>query len=893
MSKNLTRKGLAFGAIVALGASLFSAAPALAADELTLAPTTGTLYTTIAGEAFSLSAGLAPSTPAGNVVQLKYQVVTADTTIVPTVTSSGASGATNEAGVTQATTTTKVYSSANLPVVGAAQSVSLASPTSVLAGTPVTAAVTAFFDANANGVLDSGEYTSATRTVKWVAAADVVTSVTISPVTVGDTTFTASATLTDINVAQLTANSYGIYFRNNDATKTAISNLTAPAVRGSILQTDGSIKVTTAALSTGSVAADTSFRADVVYAKTGVTVGGSSAQVIGSGNTIDTVARTINSIDISATVTTGAKNGAASQATPSGAGALAVTASNVAGTSFKLVATVKDNATTPAVVKGAAFKVTLGGAGSTTPTTTKKLTVGTTTYTAAQTTALEATSDADGKVTLAVSAEGFSDADAVKLTFVSQNISNVVTITFQAPVYSIRDIADSAVIGARTVAKGSTYAIEYRVLDQFADAPADSKFRLVDTITSTGTGAGTVYQPVAGGKATISTVDANTADATVTHTVNLQGFDSVSQNYVAVTALTPALPAVSNKVVAVYVKATTGAAVAKTVTLGAATPGAGQSTNTASTLRIDSTDWTSGYDSRFSKDTAPTLFKGYTTATGVTAGATVGAGAVTFAVTVSDSTLAAATISGAPVTVSGKGLFFSIGTAAGSNLVTGADSLSFLAGSGTVVSVYSHTAGKQTVTVTSGAASKTVDLTWVTVALEAASVKLGTLPEYAQTQRNVSLAATAYDKWNNTVAGATVKFTNVGPGSITQDSTTTDTNGAVAGRLTVLANDIDTATVTATLDLATGDDPAKSSEIEFGVTNVDATAVAKAIYVGVDFAKEKTVTITIDGKRVYSKRQATDGHSDLKFTQKKAGAHTVTVRVSGGIVFTERLTTTK
>jgi hypothetical protein len=74
MSKNLTRKGLALGAIVSLGASVFAGTPAFAADELTLAPFTGTAYKTIEGETFKLLTGLAPATPAGNVVQLKYQV---------------------------------------------------------------------------------------------------------------------------------------------------------------------------------------------------------------------------------------------------------------------------------------------------------------------------------------------------------------------------------------------------------------------------------------------------------------------------------------------------------------------------------------------------------------------------------------------------------------------------------------------------------------------------------------------------------------------------------------------------------------------------------------------------------------------------------------------------
>jgi hypothetical protein len=38
---------------------------------------------------------------------------------------------------------------------------------------------------------------------------------------------------------------------------------------------------------------------------------------------------------------------------------------------------------------------------------------------------------------------------------------------------------------------------------------------------------------------------------------------------------------------------------------------------------------------------------------------------------------------------------------------------------------------------------------------------------------------------------------------------------------------------------------------------------------------------------------STDAYTELKFTQKTAGKHVVTVRVSGGIVYSETVTTTK
>jgi hypothetical protein len=601
--------------------------------------------------------------------------------------------------------------------------------------------------------------------------------------------------------------------------------------------------------------------------------------VIGTPATKDAVARTINSIDVVASDATGVKSGVAVQAVPGTAGSLAVAANNAKDTTVTLVATVKDNASTPAVVANAAFKVTVtsqtafGAANS--------LTINGTTYVAAVPAALDATTDAAGKMTLTLKNATALTAGTVTLAIAGQNITNTVTVTYAAPVYVIRDIADTVAVGARTVAKGSTYAVEYSVLDQFGDAPADGKYRLINTKTG-GNAAGIVYQNVVGGKATISTVDANTADATVTHTVNLQMFDTTTQNFIT------ASPTVTDLVTLVAVKATTGAAVAKTVTIGTPVLGAGQK-GLVTTLRLDNTTWSANYDARFSKATAPSLFKGYTTATGMDAGAAAGDGAVSLPIVVSDSTLAAATINAAPVTVTGKGLLFTVGS--GATLNTATDSITFLDGSTTSVSVYSHTAGKQTVTVTSGAASKTVDLTFITVAAEASKLVMGTLAAQAQAGRSLELSATVTDKWDNAVEGASVAFSNTGVGQVVQSTAgaLSTSTGKVSARLNVLQNDFGTSFLSATLDLATDVVVAKS--IEFGLTDADVVAAGKRIFVSAEFAMGRTVTVIIDGKRVYSKVQTSDNAVELGFTQKKKGAHTVTVRVSGGIVFSERLIT--
>jgi hypothetical protein len=721
----------------------------------------------------------------------------------------------------------------------------------------------------------------------------VVANVTIGALTAGDTTASATVGFADINTAQIPATHVGLYFEQNTATATALAGITPAIGADRILSVVGTEKLTfsastglysgktgafTAVSTTAGALVNSSIKVSALYlaAGDGSTTPLATA-VIGTPATKDAVARTINSIDVTATGATGVKAGAAVQAVPGTAGSLAVAANNAKDTTVTLVATVKDNATTPAVVANAAFKVTVTSA--TAFSATNSLTINGTTYVAAVPAALDVTTDAAGTMTLTLKNATALTAGTVTLAIAGQNITNTVTVTYAAPVYVIRDVADVVAVGARTVAKGSTYAVEFSVLDQFGDAPVDGKYRLINTITSTGTGAGVVYQNVVGGKATISTVDANTADATVTHTVNLQMFDTTTQNFIT------AAPAVTDLVVAVAVKATTGAAVAKTVTIGTPVLGAGQG-GTVTTLRLDNTTWGANYDARFSKATAPSLFKGYTTATGVVAGAAAGDGAVSLPIVVADSTLAAATINGAPVTVSGKGLLFSVGT--GATLNTATDSITFLDGAATSVSVYSHTAGKQTVTVTSGAASKTVDLTFITVAAEASALVMGTLPAQAQAGRSMDLSATVNDKWGNAVEGASVAFGNTGVGYVQSTAAvTSNATGKVTGRLIVLQNDLGTSFLSATLDLATDVVVAKS--IEFGLADIDVVAGGKRIFVNAEFAMGRTVTVTVNGKRIYSKVQTTDNAVELAFTQRKAGTYTVTVRMSGGIVATERV----
>jgi hypothetical protein len=404
------------------------------------------------------------------------------------------------------------------------------------------------------------------------------------------------------------------------------------------------------------------------------------------------------------------------------------------------------------------------------------------------------------------------------------------------------------------------------------------------------TGAAAAYQPVVGGKATF-TVTGGTG-ASQAYTIGLEDYVTASASYnTGYTegasnddGFTVTKPAAANVSAAGSVVLTT--AIAADGNFFATSQSGGSTTSTTKLSLSDKAF--SSVDTRLDKKTAaPTLAAGYSagTVTAPTAGTAAGNAAVSITVVPKGSDVAATAIA-APVTVSGTGLLFQVGTTTFKT-----DSITFLAAAaGTVVKVYSQKAGAQVVTVTSGTATKTVTLTYATIAAEASTVAYSTLPAQAQSGRALDLAAVVSDKWGNTVAGASVAFNNTGVGYVQSTSAvTSDANGKVSGRLIVLQNDMGTSFLTATLDLATDVVIAKS--IEFGLTDFDIVSGGKRVFVNTEFALGRTVTVTIDGKRVYSKVQTTDNAVELAFTQKKAGDHTVTVRISGGIVGTDKVTT--
>jgi hypothetical protein len=830
--------------------------------------------------------GLAPATPAGNTVQLKYQVVTASAVTV-SITNGGTTALASSNGVTQSVTNASVYEVG--ATVGAIQKIAFEAP-AVVAGTPVTAKVTAFFDANNDGKLTSGEFTSAERTITWLNSADVKGAVTLATVSAGDTEVTASATLTAINLGQIASlGDFKILFRTNDASPGTIPGLATSAVAVTA-QTDGSLKSTTGAVT--AVVKDATFRAEVVYKGTlaadilkGVTAGTATA-----------VARTIATIDMVGVAATGLVNGTATQATASINGATPITVKT--NGSYSIVGTVKDSSATPVVVAGAKGTATLAIVSGSAFSTSRYISVDGTNLAAGK--SVDVTSGADGKFTLAIASAGLVATDSFSFTVKIQNITNVVTVTYEDSNFGILDLADVANAGGRTILKGAAYKLDVRVLDQFGDAPSekDFAFRVVNTLGGGSTG--TYYSNIAAdGTASFSFTDTNTAAATVNHVLTIQKSKDAFANTTS---------AAGTATVNVLVKNTADEVKASKVTVGQIVAGAGQASTSFSATAVQtgkanlSSLAFAAFDGRTAKTAAPALAKGYTTApsfntsTGVwTAGVAGAAGdaAITIPVSVNDSTLAAAAIDGAPVTITGKGSMFVV-TAAGGKVVYGVDTITFLADSAsTNVSVMSTVTGVTSYVITSGTATTTVKVDYTNYGTEASAIAMGTLPAQAQTGRTLGLSAVVTDKWGNVVANVPVSFSNTGVADVVSTATVlTDATGKANGKVTAGVNDIGTSFLVASFNVpaaAKTTTVSSAKSVEFGLTDGDVVSGGKRVFVNAEFAMGRTVTVTINGKRIYSKVQTTDNAVELAFTQRRAGTYTVTVRISGGLTFTERV----
>jgi hypothetical protein len=812
MSNKLTRKSLAFGAMVALASSVIAGAPAQAAGEVVFAPTTGTSYNTFVTEQISLNASLAPGQVAGNISQLKYKV---DSAVASSVwINTGNTVVAPVVGGVASTTSFVVAASGASSTLPNIITLKLAVADATTATTSVT--VTAFLDSNSDNLLTAGEFEQA-RTVKFVKYSEVVPTVTLTTPAAGDQALKATATLADINVEQLgyTAADKG----NVDVAFTATGTSTAiTTTRATGTFTSSAV---TALVATNVVTAQATYR----------------TIALGTAVTATVAARTIATVEGAVVV---GPNAIAGNARPNSA--------------FAVKGTVKNSATPAVGVAGVPVTATLTtqatlGTGIT-------LSVNGTVYsTNASLTALSLvlTSDANGEVLVNLIPVGFTGTQNVVVTFNSQNLTPaVVTVAQQALAYTMVDSQDDTASANRAVARGGSVSFNLEVKDQYGVAISGAS-RIATTVSG-GTTIATAYTAVADGKATVTVKDGQTTTSnpnTILFVLETQNSATLNWAPSAFTGFGTGTPVALNSVA---------------VSVSATAPG-------------------------FTNAPAPATGTKFTGIVSPVALASV-TGATANGVSLLNNVTGLSTVNpGQRVTISGTGLLFRVGSKNYNDTVT----LFSGALGAFAVTVYGTKAGDSVVTLVTGTTTATATITFA-----AGPVALVTVdaPAQAQVGQAMDVVVTTTDLWGNP-KGSVVDTAALNEGNVVLSSTgtgyfanTAPVTNATTGKATVKyivgTADIGTAFLSATLDLATDVTAARS--VEFGLTDGDVLAGGKRIFVSAEFAKGRTVSVSVNGKRIYSKVQTTDNAVELAFTQRRAGTYTVTVRISGGITFTERVT---
>jgi hypothetical protein len=877
MSKNLTRKGLALGAIVALGTSLFAGAPAFAGTEstgVTLAPAAGTTYTSIKGAAFDLStvvnSNILTSTVLAN--KLSYLVTNAGAAPVKVAFYSGLSTDVSDSirtgdaadSVGSATTVAAPASAAALTakaivVKGAGDNVGKNSSstgsnkltlTSSTDGTDnVTFTVQAFIDENGNGQIDSFDLTSPARTVTFIPAANVTATTTIISSTIGTTKLQASVALgNDVNQANLAAGVVFVQFQKNG------SNV---AFSDSTVSTDATFDSTDAVLKTNKTTTGSAITADTYIAQ--AYFGSALATKLGSASNASVPVNGTLSADSTDFVDVTASANVKKVVTGNAANTATIRSGYTGNVTFS--STVKYRS-----VDGST-DYTAAGAGVTVKVTLTKVALASaSTFTAGGKT-LTATSgaqsftvltDADGKISFTGAGTGAADdsvavtIDVLKKTGGYSAIGRGVTVTYAAAAVTSLDAID--LIGASAVRKatvGATYTANYAVTDQFAQLSAVAGSYRVKIEATGGTSAFTYYAPVVAGKASQTIVDNSTTAGSYTLRARLQKLNTTTNvwdNQLSDVDQTVVVNAVAAAAVSATASSSTAVAtIAKTLV--------------NADLRIDD-----------NSQTATTI--GYGTATQTISG------------TVTDATGAA--VSGAVVTVTGAGLAFVVN---GNVYTVGSATIHTGTNGQYSVAVYSTASGKTSVTVTSGAATKSVaiEFSGITAMAETNVISLD-VASLSQVGRSVTVTVKLVDKFGNAVdtADGAIAVSVTGVGSLSAATVGTGTAGTATVQFVAGANDFGDAVITAKYTATDADATVVSATktIAVGVTDAQVDVVKNRVTAVASFSKGKTVGFYVDGVKKWSKLSASDADVVLNYNLKK-GRHTVTVKISGGFVTTE------
>ncbi|WP_138315124.1 beta strand repeat-containing protein [Rhodoluna limnophila] len=517
MSKNLTRKGLAFGALVALGSSVIAGAPAHAVDNVALAPNSGTSYLTTLAGAFVLKAEFGGAVPTSQLGDLRFKITQTGAKVISAaigsdLANSGASYTylTADLDATNASfVTAKLPARSATPVDGEKiASYTEAGAVKLTASGTATASadVTAWLDIDNDGVIDSTEYSSVTRTVTFHKATDLSAVTTLTAPVAGQASLAASTVITpELNSAMLATNAVTVDFAGGNA---ADGNATFASGKWSAT---GATTVAGATTYTAQAKVDGTAIGNVAsQSVAAVTVATITAAVTDNGDTQD-VTPAAGTTNKASKVRAGVKNAE-----------VVLTLKKVDGTAVGagipvVVGVDTTVATTPVTaaitVAGTAVSTTIGG----------DITVNSVT-------------DANGQVKLAVVNQLGTAADKLTFTASAEGISldtntgaaaQAFELAWANPAYTAVSTAVGSAV--RSIAEGGSTTFNYDVKDNFGTA-IGSGARLEFVVA--GTASATSYVNLVGGKASITVTDttANVASA-ITVDATLQTQDVATSNW--------------------------------------------------------------------------------------------------------------------------------------------------------------------------------------------------------------------------------------------------------------------------------------------------------------------------------------------------------------------------
>lgn len=881
MSKNLTRKGLALGALVALGSSLIAGAPASAAPTaLYLESAFGTNLNGVLGQNFVLSGTAAGAATNDEVKYYVEGATAANLTVVGRYTTDlSADIASSGAYVTATSNGATLNSVSNALKLSdtdaAAKIATISTGASYKAGnafqfalkvnaTNVTETasvkVTPFLDSVlADGVPGANELKGTPVTIVFNKASGLTATPTLTTVKMGSAV-KASVAVSTVNLEQFRATTKGAPAAQDFVNVDFTENGGAFGTQSLAPAYDTTDKVFTVSSSSSSLTAGNVYGATAQF---GTTDSASAALVTATAGDV----ASLGAFAVTKGTSYRASYASSSNVIRSGAGSVSIstTATVASGKSksgqkvtFKIAES--GNATLSSGASVTAGGVSLTNADAA----------------AADEKTVDVTTDADGKATLAISYTGIKAGDQVVVSATAAGASGSVAVSSNTT-FTGQDSVAVAVVDAsgaihsgtsvRQVAKGSALPIEYTLVDQFGQTPSGD-FQAVISENSSNANF-TANVAFASGKASFNGSDNSTADNNYTVTATVQKKNATSGNWEAIGSGLSTTSAIQI--------AAPGTPASITVTAAA----------TDSVVR-DSVTYVGGNIDIEQESVTRTAPSNGTTISGTVVGSN---GAV---------------VDGATVVVTSANLLFKAGSAYGVGSITLRTDAS---GSYGTINVYSNKAGTQTVTITSGGVSKTVDIKFAAVTVTGSHTSIGSVwttdaPARIQPGKTLKVTATLKDKYGNAVdtSNSLVKVSYTGPGFLTATpATDTDSAGTISFTVLLGASDEGAATVKFTFAGANGtleetssnDDVVSTSTVIIGadVAVVPTAAVAgstKRFFLSVDNnTGAKNVVVKVAGKTFATLK----GSSSKKTYVVKApkGSHKVTVFVGGKLIATKTI----